>query len=83
MRQNAALCSNGLTLYQTTKILDLSKLKAFADDKINVTEKLKVVLERVETWWEKGENAGYQHFLLILQCFQKVSYTGSFKVGIM
>ena len=22
--------------------------------------------------WEKGENAGYQHFLLFPQCFQKV-----------
>ena len=30
------------------KILDWSKLKGFADDKINVTEKLKLVLERVE-----------------------------------
>ena len=30
------------------KILDLSKLKGFADDKINVTKKLKFVLGRVE-----------------------------------
>ena len=30
------------------KILDWSKLKAFADDKIKVTEKLKFVLGRVE-----------------------------------
>ena len=30
------------------KILEWSILKAFADDKINVTEKLKYVLERVE-----------------------------------
>ena len=30
------------------KILDWSKLKAFADDKINMSEKLKFVLERVE-----------------------------------
>ena len=27
---------NRLTLYQTTKILDLAKLKDFADDKTNV-----------------------------------------------
>ena len=65
------------------KILDLSKLKAFADDKINVTEKLKFVLGRVENFVGKGENAGYQHFLLFLQCFQKVSFTGSLKVGIV
>ena len=30
------------------KILDLSKLKAYADDKINVTKKLKFKLGRVE-----------------------------------
>ena len=41
------------TVYQTTKILDWSKLKAFADDKINVTEKLKFVLERAENIVEK------------------------------
>ena len=45
------------------KFLDWSKLKALADDKINVTEKLKFVLGRVENILGKGENAGYQHFL--------------------
>ena len=45
-------------------ILHWSKLKAGADDKINVTEKLKCVLEKVENIMGKGENAGYQHFLL-------------------
>ena len=34
-------------------ILDWSKLKACADDKIHVTKKLKCVLGRVETLWEK------------------------------
>ena len=65
------------------KILDWSKLKAFADDKINVTVKLKFSLGRVENIVGNGENAGYQHFLLFPQCFQKASYTGSLKVGIM
>ena len=55
------------------KLGDWSKLKAFADDKKNVTEKLKFVLERVKDIVEKGENAGYQHFLLfptmVLKCF--------------
>ena len=46
------------------KILDLLKLEAFADDKLNVTEKLKFVLGRVENIVGKGENAGYQRFLL-------------------
>ena len=54
-------------------------MKAFADDKINVTEKLKFVFERVENIVEKGENAGYQYFLLFPQCFQKASYSGPLK----
>ena len=56
------------------KVLDLSKWKAFADDKINVTEKLKLVLGRIENIVGKGENAGYQHFLLFPQCFQKAYF---------
>ena len=51
------------------KILDFSKLKAFADDKINVTQKLKFVFRRVENNVGKRENAGYQHFLLFPQYF--------------
>ena len=46
------------------KILDLSKLKGFADNKINETKKLEFVLGWVENIVVKGENAGYQHFLL-------------------
>ena len=65
------------------KIQDLSKIKAFADDKIILTQKLKFVLERVENIVEKGENAGYQHFLLIPQCFQKLSIPEVLKVGIV
>ena len=42
------------------KILDGSKLKPFAGDKINVAYELKFVLERVENIVGKGENAGYQ-----------------------
>ena len=65
------------------KILDWSKLKAFADDKIDVTEKLKIVLGRVENTGGKEENAGNQHFLLFPQCFQKVTFSGSLKVRIL
>ena len=56
-------------------ILDWSKLKAFTDDKINVAEELKFVLGREENIVGEGENAGYQHFLLFLQCFQTASFT--------
>ena len=63
-----------LILYHNDKILEWSKLKAFADGKINVTEKLKCVLGRVENIVGKGENAGYQHFLLFPQCFQNAFF---------
>ena len=65
------------------EILDLSKLKAFADDKINVNEIIKFGLEWVENIVERGENANIQHFLLFPQCFQKASFLGSLKVGIL
>ena len=65
------------------KVSDWSKLKGFADNKINVSETLKFVLQRVENIVGKGENAGYQHFLLFPQCFQKPSFSGSLKVRIM
>ena len=51
------------------KTFDWSKLKAFADNKIIVIQKLKFVLGRVENIVGKIENAGYQHFLLCPQCF--------------
>ena len=54
--------------------MDWSNLKASADNKLNVNEKLKFVLGRVENIVGKGENAGYQHFLLFQQCFQKDSF---------
>ena len=58
------------------KILDLSKLKAFADDNLNENQKLKFALGRVENIVGKGENAGYQHFLLFHERFQKASSLG-------
>ena len=48
------------------KILDESKFKAFADDKIILTQKSKFVLESVENIAGKGENADYKHFLLFV-----------------
>ena len=37
----------------------LPKLKAFADDKSNVTQNIKLVLQRLENTVGKEENAGY------------------------
>ena len=65
------------------KTLDWSNLKAFADDNLNMTQKLNFVVGRVENIVGKGENAGYQHFLLFPQCFQKFCAPGSLKVGIV
>ena len=65
------------------KFLDWFKLKASPYDKLNINQKLNFVLERVKNSVGKGENAGYQHFLLFPQCFQKVSFRASLKVGIV
>ena len=65
------------------KILDVTKLKAFAVDKLNVFEMMISLFDRVENTVGKGENAGYQHFLLFPQCFPKPSLLGSLKVGIV
>ena len=65
------------------KILTCYKLKAFADDKVTVAKLMIFVFDRVENIAGKGENAGYQHFLLFLQCFQKALSSGSLKVGIV
>ena len=59
------------------------KLKAFADDTLNATQMTISVFDRLENIVGKEENAGYQHFLLFTQCFQKASFWASLKVGIV
>ena len=64
------------------KMLDLSKLVALADDKVECDKKKIEICDRKgKNIVGKGENAGHQHFLLFPQCFQKLSSTGSLKVG--
>ena len=75
--------SHSINLLPNDKIFYLSKLKSFADDNSNINQKLKCALGKVENIVRKGENAGYQHFLLSPQCFQKTSSLGLLKVGIM
>ena len=48
-----------------------------------MTEKEKCVLGRIENIVGKGENAGYQQFLLFPQCFQKTCFSRSLKFGIL
>ena len=45
--------------------------------------KISICIEKGRKHVGKGENAGYQHFLLFLQCFQKASFPGSLKVRIV
>ena len=73
--------SSSVNSLPNDKILDWNKMKAFADDKIDVIEKLKFVLGRVENI--VGKAVGYQHFLLFAQYFLKAYYTKSSKVEIV
>ena len=72
-----------LNLYPNEKILDKTKLKAIADDKLNITVMMISLFDRVENTVGKWENAGYQHFFLFLQRFPKLSSLGTLKVGIV
>ena len=53
------------------KISAFSTLKAIADKKFNINPIIKYVFHMVKYIVEKGEKAGYKHFLLFPQCFQK------------
>ena len=64
---------------QNNKFSGWSKLKAFANDKIYVTIETEILFGMGRKHYGKGENAGFQHFLLFPQCFQKVSFSGSLK----
>ena len=61
--------SNDSNSLPNDKILDWSKLKELADNKVHVAQMRKIVSVCIENIVEKGENAGYQHFLLFPQGF--------------
>ena len=58
-------------------------MKAFADDKLEMAEIGKLVLDRVENIVGNGENAGNHHFVLFLLCYLKAAFPGSGKPGIV
>ena len=60
---------------QNGEILDRTKSKAFVDDKLDLAKIMIFVYDMAENIVGKGENAGFQLFLLFSQCFQKASYT--------
>ena len=61
-------------------VLDLPQLKPFSEHKLYVDQMIEFDSERLENNVGKGENAGYQHFLLFPQCFQMSSLPASLKV---
>ena len=63
---------------QIDRYLDWIKFKQLADNKVNFYKTVVSDFDRVESIVCKGENAGYQHFLLFPQCFQKPCFSGSF-----
>ena len=79
----SCILNTNLNSLPNNKILDWSKLIAFADKILDVVQMMFCVTDWVENIVGKGENAGNQHFLLFLQCFQKVSFPGSVKVRIV
>ena len=58
-------------------------MKHFADDNIYMAQMVQFFFDSVDKIVLKGENAGYQHFPLFPQCFQKVASPGLLKVGIV
>ena len=65
------LCNVWFNSLSNDKILDLSKLKAFADDKVNAANMTSYIFDRKENIVGKGEIAGDQHFFLYSTLFSK------------
>ena len=61
----------------------LYEIERISDDQLNVAKMTIFLFERAVNTVGKGENAGYQHFLLFPQCFPKASSSGLLKVGIV
>ena len=64
------------------RFLNLSKLKAFADDKVNLAEKLKLVLGGVENIVGKEEMLVTSIFTFSHSVFKRLPFQGRFKSGL-
>ena len=62
--------------------MDFTKFKAFADDKLNVAEKLKVCYGKSRKHCRERRKSWLPAFFSSLTMFQKASFSRSFKVGI-
>ena len=58
-------------LLPNVKFIDSTELKAIGVNNSNLTYMFGLVSDGVKNIVGKGENAGQQHFLFYLQCFQK------------
>ena len=54
--------------------MELTKLKAFAYDKLKIAKMMISLLDWVENTVGKVENAGYQHFLIFPTVFSKAFF---------
>ena len=64
-------------------VLQTRKSQVLIGKGLNAVQIMMCVSNRGENIMGKGENAGYQHFLLIPQCFQKASLSGLLKIRIV
>ena len=80
MRQNEALCGNGLALYQVTKFRIGPNLKHLQMKKNYVTKLLKILVQSVENIMGKGENADYQYFSFSHDVFKSFFFPRSLTV---
>ena len=58
-------------------------MKAFEDNNLDIVQVMKYVFDRVENILGKGENAGYQHFLLFPTIFSEDYIFSVLKVWIV
>ena len=75
MSSSAVAVKGGHTLFNPfphDKILDQTKLKPFADDKLNVTKMIISVFDRVENIVRKGEIACTSNFSFSHYVFQRL-----------
>ena len=57
-------------------------LNVSAEDKLNVSDMVISVFDRIENIVGKGENAGFQHFIFFSTMFFEAYYLGSLIPGI-
>ena len=72
MKTERSSVKTGCNPLPDNKILDLSKVKAFADDNFNVAQMVEFFFDGKENIVGEGHSAGYMHFLLSPQYFQNL-----------